>query len=201
MTKQEAIAIKNKPYDRMTELDGRWEYIEKNGYVLWHDDLIKELKNTLNEHNIKTYIEAYAGTGHLSRLLNDIGVSGKGYTLDPKDMDSNGFTNQNEFAIKCIEDGILEYKDILDVPNDEFNKDMLVLCWIPYEGGDEILEHLKSHTCPKYILHVGEGYGGCTGSDELNDYLHEHYDIVYDFKEHVRFNHIRDNIELLIKRT
>jgi len=197
MTKEKAMELKRNIYYSDGVTSSRWTYIEENGYVLWHDDLIGEMKDVFEKYDIKSYIEAYAGTGKLTRILNDIGVSGKGYTLDPGDFDANGFTNKNEFTIQCLEDGILEYKDILDVPNDEFNKDMLVLCWVPYMGDSKIMSHIKSHRMPKYLLHIGEGYGGCTGGDELNEHIIDNYDVIHDFKEHVRFDHIHDNIELL----
>jgi len=194
MTKKEAIELANKC--KFLSSDSRWNYIEKNGFVIWHDELIDELKNILNKYGLKTFVEVYAGTGHLTRLLNNIGVNGKGYTLDPGEFDLYGFNNKNEFTVQCIEDGILEYKDILCMNVNEFDKDLLVMSWIPLGGGDEILSRIYMHKTPEYILHIGEHYG-CTGDDDINDYLNEKCEVVYEFEEHINFPGANDRMELL----
>ncbi len=180
---------------------GRRKYISHAGFSLLTYEFQRELQEQLQELSIDTFTEIEAGTGALSIMLNNINIKGKGYTLDPDTGKSNWGMGKSPIFEHARENGLLEFQDIRELKLDH-KPDMVVASWIPYEGGDEVIEFFENqepaHTS-EYFMVIGEGYGGCTANDEFHDWLDENYTSVWTSQTYVSFNAIYDRV-MIFKR-
>jgi hypothetical protein len=180
----------------------RGTYTNNIGFALLSQEFAYELREVLPEYNIRTFVELEAGNGTLTILLNNIVFDGKGYTLKPADDGKHwGFKSDNRFCEQALSTNLLEFKDIREVTIDN-NIDMIVASWIPYEGGQEVIDFFESNSenIPDYFLLIGEGEGGCTASDDFFDWLGSNFEEEYIFKQFVSFEAIYDSCILYKRR-
>lgn len=176
----------------------RKKYIDKMGFSLFTREFLIELKTVMDQKNISEFVEVYAGYGTFTLFLNQLGLAGKGITFKP---DGNwGLTPDNIILEKNLELKHIIFHDIANIHI--ANRDMIVASWIPYRGGQELITFYNNH--PRdyfpYLLLVGEGYGGCTSSDEFFDFLDENFDEEYHFENFQRFDAIYDRCILYKKK-
>jgi hypothetical protein len=112
-----------------------------------------------------------------------------------------GFNIHNKFCQYSAAADLLEFKDIRDLKIDD-NVDLIVASWIPYEGGDEVIEFFEnnSENIPEYFLLIGEGEGGCTANDKFFGWLGSNFEEKYTFKQFVSFSAIYDSCILYKRR-
>jgi len=72
----------------------------------------------------------------------------------------------------------------------DFPKRTPMICWSPEFG----LETIKNKNTKQFI-HIGEGNGGCTNSDEFFDYLDDNYELEYEL-ELPQWPGINDRLEI-----
>lgn len=178
---------------------GRKTYIEEVGFTFLSFEFAEEMQKKFGELDIKRFSEFYAGNCALALLLNDIGLTGKAYTLDPSDGEQYGFKVENKYLQEAISKNLVEFEDIHNI-NTSSDIDMVVASWIPYGGGQEFIELLERSNKPEYLFIIGESYGGCTASDEVFNWLEKHYEIIYDFDLYRPFVAIYDIAEIYRRR-
>lgn len=101
-------------------------------------------------------IEIGAGTGYWSYLINKAGGQCTAY--------DNGDWKWNQNYVKINKGGPEVLKN---------SKDNLFLCWPPYN--DSMAADCLNNFNGKYLIYVGESYGGCTANDEFFNILKEKY--------------------------
>ena len=173
-------------------------YIAKFGYVLLTREIVDEIEEIFDDLNIKEFVEIQAGTGFLTKVLNDRGFAGKAYSLPiPKAKRHWGLTVSKMYS-HCVETDILRLIDIRDlrvkIPK------MVISSWIPYKGGKEVIEFFESNSLPEYYMIIGEGYGGCTASAEFHGWLDKNYKEFELVRNYERFLAIHDNIIIYKRR-
>jgi hypothetical protein len=175
----------------LNSFGARKVYIECFGFMAITKEFLNELKTVLEDKNIHQFIELQAGTGFFTKLLNDEGFEGIGYTLsiDPGEynwgMKSDGMYDFN------ISKSFLKIADIrnlyIDLP------ELVISSWIPYEHGEEVIEFFTNNTLPKYYMVIGEGEGGCTANDTFHEWLNNNYEQEHQFETYDSFGGIYDN--------
>ncbi len=179
---------------------GRREYIKHLGYTLLTKEFASELQEIFKDLNINSFVEIEAGAGALSVLLNNVGLTGKGYTLDPESGEDNWGMGQGEIFQHARSSGMLEFADIRELEL-QHKPDIVVASWIPYMGGDEVIEFFKlQDEVPEYFLVIGEGYSGCTASDEFHDWLEDTFEEVWESETHTSFSTIHDSVKIFKKK-
>jgi len=180
----------------------RKNYIGKFGFALLTKEVIDEIEEIFNKLNIKEFLEIEAGTGFLTKVLNDRGFAGKACSL-PIPEDAGGAKKHwgltaNKMYRYCIETDTLRLKDIREL-NTKIPK-IVISSWIPYRGGEEVIEFFELNSFPEYYMVIGEGWGGCTASDEFHEWLDENFEEVKTVNSYKSFNAIWDKIEIYKRR-
>ncbi len=177
---------------------GRRAYVEHLGFPLLSKEFAYELKEAFEARDINTFVEIEAGSGALTTLMNNLNFRGVGYTLDPAEIKHNWGMKTSPISEHALQQGNLKYQDIrtLEISPDEV-PDVIVASWIPYEGGDEVIEFFEiQEQVSEYFLIIGEGYGGCTASDEFHDWLDQNYNDIWSSSEYKPFESIWDSVIL-----
>ena len=128
-----------------------------------------------NEEAIKTIvkyspiIEIGSGTGYWAKLISDAGAFIKSFDLFPPYSDNINVYHKSSGCYFPISEGneskLLEYTNYT-----------LMLCWPPYV--DKMSFNVISNYSGKYLIYIGESYGGCTGCDEFHEYLYKYFNEV-----------------------
>jgi hypothetical protein len=110
----------------------------------------------------KNIVEIGAGTGYWAKLLTERGVIVHAY--DTK-AGGTSFYGQKVGKYYYVQSG--EEDRILDHPDSD-----LMLIWPPYDArmAEVCLDHWEAGG-GKYLFYVGEGDGGCTGTDAFHERL------------------------------
>ncbi len=178
----------------------RKEYISKFGYMLLTKEVQSEMVQKFNELDVDSFIELGAGTGSLTKVLIDAGLSGVGYTLPiPENEHHWGFEAKGSLYNYCVQKKILELGDMRDLINITVPK-MVISSWVPYEEGQEVLDFFNTNGYPEYYTVVGEGYGGCTASDDFHQWLEKNYTRIDSIASYESFIGIYDRIEIYKKK-
>jgi len=130
-------------------------------YELYTKEYIMRLTRYLKTKWVgKRILEVCAGDGRLTRFLQQEGVSmlTATDTKDGKDCDLDPIV---------IGEDVLEFEAIAAVDN--FNPALVIIAWPPY--GSTVPEQILEKGIP--IIFIGEGDGGCCGSDELWEWPNE----------------------------
>jgi hypothetical protein len=180
----------------------RRKYTREISFALFCQEFAMELQMKMEELNIKNFIELKAGNGTLTLLLNNLGLTGIGYTLSPDGGDAHwGLSIDNKYFKEMTKKGLLKTQDITEAKISD-NTDMIVASWIPYHGGQKTIAFFEnnSENLPEYFLLIGEDEGGCTSSDEFFEWLYTNFEIEYDFEHFERFEAIYDSCILYKRR-
>jgi len=180
----------------------RSDFYTKNfGFALLTKKVLREISDVFEKYNLISFVEIYAGTGYLSRLLNEkIGCVGTGYTLDLNPVVNYGFDKNSAMISDNLNKNYLAFKAFEDLSPSELNVDVLIASWIPYDCNQGQSFKKMQDLLPKHFLLIGEGYGGCTADDEFFDWLDEVYEEEYVFKSYIPFDGIYDDIILYKKK-
>lgn len=137
----------------------RDSYIGRFGFVVVSERLISSLSESLRGRSV---IEVGAGTGFLSKKLQDSGIDVHATDAKPFNESQYGF-GKTHTEIEIIDGASAIARR---------HYDDVILSWPSYstEFATETLLAMK----PGQRLHYcGEGYGGCTASDSFFDLLDE----------------------------
>lgn len=135
----------------------RYDFVEKYGFVLLNEKLIKSVSKHLNNKKI---IELGAGTGWLSHQLqkNNIDIT----PIDKK-------IKNNDYGFNTTYTDILEC-DAIEYLKKNNNYDTVILSW-PNYSEDFAYEVLKNIPKGKELIYIGEREGGCTANDDFFNLL------------------------------
>ncbi len=171
---------------------GRREYHSHVGFPLLTWEFQRELEEQLHDLEIDTFVEIEAGTGALTTVLNNSNVVGKGYTLDPDTCRGNWGMEKSPIFDHARDMGWLEFQDIRDLELSH-TPDIIVASWIPYRGGEEVIEFFNNQEHnSEYFMLIGEGRGGCTANDTFHGWLEENFDHVWTSLRYASFDAIYD---------
>jgi len=114
------------------------------------EEFIEHVAKSIKKLNAQRIIEIGAGDGFLSAFLKERGID-----ILPTDSYSRPYINHQEHVEK------LDHKEALK----KYNPDLIVINWGELRGtySSDVLEYPSV----KYLLWIGEGPEGCTGSEEL----------------------------------
>jgi len=164
----------------MDKIHFREEYTSKFSWSVITQEVVREIKDATKELKV---LEVAAGSGYLAKHLQNAGIDVLPTNLSDSDWKVNqiSFTNvKNMDAIEAVN-------------NIEF--DIVLFSWCQYGSSlaAEVFKRLKNGQ--RYI-HIGEGWGGCTATDEFFELISEHKsEPSYLFN----FDGIRDYMEIIEK--
>jgi len=191
----------------------RFSYIGKFGFVPLTKNVITEIVDICTDLKINNFIEIEAGTGFLTKCLNDTKkIQGKGYSLAiPEEATPSKSTDgikkpKNHWGLQAnkiyrhnVENNLLELIDIRDlkikIP------EMVISSWIPLNGGEEVIEFFENNSLPDYYMVIGEGCGGCTANDNFHNWLSDYYVEHKVVNSYTPFTGIYDSIIIFRRRT
>lgn len=136
--------------------------------------------NTSAINKITTYspiVEIGAGKGYWAKLLQDNGA-----TVYPYDIEQH-----EDSWTDVYHGGPVSVKEHPDAA--------LLLCWPPYDT-DMAVAALSAHMhyCDNpSVFYVGEGMGGCTGSDDFHEVLEDNFEKV-SMVRIPSYSGVRDNL-------
>jgi hypothetical protein len=131
---------------------GMWAVIDE----IWTKDLALWLGK-------RKCLEIMAGHGWLSKALNDYGVNIK--STDDQSWVGCRHSKGKPFSIVENLDGMSAVKKYSDA-------EVLIVSWPPYE--DPEIEYIcEEWGSDRPIIYIGEGWGGCTATDEFHENFKE----------------------------
>lgn len=153
-------------------------------------ELLTQLKEVVKD---KKVLDAGCGLGYLTSLLR------KEKNCDITAIDNKTYNHIHQKDIdKEIIDG-----NYLDLPIEDF--DVVILSWPVMDSSENPndLQLLKRLNSQSILIYIGEGSYGCTGSENLHDYMYEYLDM-HDSNEmfhetFVSFEGIHDDITIYQK--
>ena len=191
--------------DLSASFSARREYISHVGFPLLTQEFLIALVNDFVDRDFKTFIELEAGTGALTHILNNSGkLSGTAYSLEIQEGKRHwGLETSSPFYAAASISEELQFKDIRKLILDS-KPDIAIASWIPYEGGEEVIEFFDNQSPqnrPDYFLVIGEGPGGCTSNDAFFDWLETNWDLVEHDYPYTKFDGIYDYPALYKSKT
>ncbi len=173
-------------------------YIEKFGFVPLTDEFLGELISKFKKLRVKNFLELGAGTGFLTKVLNDYGLPGIGISLEIPEAKHHWGLSPSPIYNYCIENNLLQLGDMTEIQVEV--PDLVVSSWVPLGGGHEVMEFMQKNGYPEWYLLIGEGEGGCTGSETFNSFVEDNFDCVYRFSTYRSFAGIHDKALLYCRR-
>jgi len=131
-------------------------------FQFYSTEFIDHIVKTINKLGPRSIVEVGAGDGYLSYFLGERGVD-----IVPTDDYSRPHINRPERVEK------IGQKDALK----KYNPDHVVINWEEFQA--TISLDVLAHPSVKHLLWIGEGKGGCTGSEELWEFDYEDTDNPY----------------------
>lgn len=122
-------------------------------FQLLNIEFIRELANEIKEINPEIILEVGAGEGLLGKYLSK--ELGKDIIL----TDDHSWWDREDIKIENKDVIIMDYKTAIKI----YDPDLIIASWIPYKRW-WTKEFQECKSVKGYIL-IGEGPGGCTGSD------------------------------------
>lgn len=127
-------------------------------------ELLTQLKEVVKD---KKVLDAGCGVGYLTSLLR------KEKNCDLTAIDNKTY---NHIHQKDIDKEIIN-GNYLDLPIEDF--DIVILSWPVMDSSEnpndlQLLKRMKSNSI---LIYIGEGSGGCTGSENFHDYIYEYLNI------------------------
>lgn len=108
-------------------------------------------------------VDPMAGTGYWAHVLDQMGVDVLAYDLHPADGGSANQWHKDQIPHAPVMQG--DAVSVVSVHSDR----TLLLSWPPYDEpiGSKVLRAYKGDR----VIYIGEGHGGCCGSDAMFDRL------------------------------
>lgn len=165
---------------RNHDWERRRKYTEKNGWFIPTEETVGILAEYLKD---KKVLEVASGTGYLAAHLRQRGVAD--YTavdlyVNYWEVDSPNYGST--------------VGDALEHVNQDYN--VVVMAWPPYNApfGRKVVQQMRGG---QTLVLQGEGWGGCTGSDQmfqaLDDYFVRDDELTDRLNEHhIQFESIHD---------
>jgi hypothetical protein len=122
-------------------------------FQFYSEEFIAHIVKTINKLGAHKIIEIGAGDGFLSHFLKR-----KGIDIIPTDDCSRPYIKYTEQVKK------LNHKEALK----KYKPDLVVINWEELDATYSI--DALNYASVKYLLWIGEGHGGCTGSKDLWEY-------------------------------
>lgn len=169
-------------------------YTRKYGFVIVTKNLVRDLKKFLFKDS--KVLEVMSGTGYMAMALRQEGVD-----IIPTDNKTwAGFEGRKTWVdVETIDAVKAVHKYAKDV-------DFVLMSWPPYMDPIgyhvwlAIQEEIKALNKNIRLVLIGEGIGGCTGDDDLNDgvYAHVDWDLSEICNQHfAQFPGIHDDIQVI----
>ena len=136
----------------------RTPYRRAYGYVLLTDKFVTTLAEYIGN---RPTVDLGAGSGYLAHQLHKNGV-----TIDAVD-DGQWHISWNKFNPNIIIAKMQDY--------DLSPYKVIIMAWPNYEHESDHLV-LANLTKDQTLIYIGEGQGGCTGSDTFHEILHDEFD-------------------------
>jgi hypothetical protein len=165
-----------RPGDYSRSYEVRHEFIALYGFSILDRDTVELLAT------YSPLLEVGAGTGYWASELRQAGADVVATDLDPSPANKYQFTKFWE--VERL-DGVAAVEKYPDRT--------LLTVWPDYEG-EWIEDVLKAYRSDR-VLYVGEGDGGCTGTDAFHEYLFEHFERVQTVPLY-QFSGIHDRLEI-----
>lgn len=124
-----------------------------NVYQLLNVEFIRELAKEIKDINPEIILEVGAGEGQLGKCLSK--ELEKNIIL----TDDNSWWKKANIKIENKDVIIIDYKDAIK----KYKPDLIIASWIPYDKWWS-KDFITCKSVKGYLL-IGEGPGGCTGSD------------------------------------
>lgn len=127
-------------------------------------------------------LEIFAGRGLWSLLLRLLDVHVVATDREPK---TDGFCH-------------VRAQSATEAVRAERDANLLLMCWAPYDDPadyDALIEYEG-----EYVVTVAEGHGGCVGSDQFWNYIHEHF-VGIDYVDIPQWYGIHDHLEVWKRST
>ena len=127
--------------------------ISKFGFAIPTEQLVQRLKK------LSPIVDMGAGTGFITKLINEAGGQSAAYDLYPPNLVENRYGFNRTFGlVRAGNEDSLKYHPC----------STLLLSWPPYNGdfGYKCLTHPKWYG--RHVVYIGENDGGCTGDDNLH---------------------------------
>jgi hypothetical protein len=173
----------------------RRNYIKELGFVLFQKEMAQEIEMCLEKilGSNDEFLELEAGTGSFTLLLNNLGFSGYGITLEIEGKHW-GMRKTSVYYKKALEKQLL-FLSSLEEWDIKVPPKLIIANWIPYKGGQEIIDFFnKLIEYPEYFMVTHEDVGGCIASDEFFDWLNQHYKSYTEIENYESFSTIYDRI-------
>lgn len=152
-------------------------FTQRYGWFILTDEVAKRLSSFIKD---KTVVEVFAGTGYLASHLRTLsGLSRKEYRA----YDNRGWAN---YYINPTWKNVVN-KNAFMAPIKKAN--VVIMCWPPYDTnhGERIVKKMVSG---QYLVMNGEGYGGCTGNEEMHEYVSTHFVHLEVLSEYINDDHV-----------
>ena len=178
----------------MANRNARDLFIYKLGWAIPNPEAIETIKKFVGTDFI---LEVCSGLGMWARLLMDEGVSIVASDRDPEWISPiHKMYEQNLSKIKRIRSmNVLKAEAVTALRI--FYPDVLMMIWPPYDRpvAKDALDAFKGNK----FIYVGEGSGGCTGTDDFHDQLEEEWD-ESEVIHIPQWEHIHDNLFLYTRK-
>lgn len=144
--------------------DNRAYYVQEYAWAIPNDEALTAIAKFTN-----SIVEIGAGTGYWAYLLSQYGVKVVAYDIAVPTIHNNKWDHKTlHFPV--------QHGDVLSV--NQHQSKTLMLCWPPYHKPMSDAA-LKLYTGNK-VIYIGEGDGGCTGTDEFHELLRTNFRCVKD---------------------
>ena len=171
--------------NRYDNLPVRNKFVQSFSFSLPCKEAITAIKKHAGGNII---YDVMAGTGYWVKIMNDNGIKAVA-------SDTSEGSKQYKLTQSYID---VEKRDARDVVKAVSNKPVnIFLCWPPYECRVSHLL-LSGLSVGSTLFLVGEGRGGCTGSDEMFDELEKNFKEVETI-ELPRWGGINDRLRIFRK--
>jgi hypothetical protein len=153
------------------QYEKRKELVRQFSWAIPDEQVLMTIKSHANK-----IVEIGAGTGYWAFCLEQIGVDCICFDESPYDnhwCDAMWFNvfDGNEYSVAKHSDRAL------------------FLCWPPYD--DEMAYNALMNYRGDKLIYIGEGYGGCTGSDTFHQELEKRWEEI-EYNEILRYDTIND---------
>lgn len=140
----------------------RYKYVRRFAWAIPDNQALHEISQFTS-----CVCEIGAGTGYWAYMLSQCKVSVVAYDLYVPGRDNNQYGHKQTYF--DVQPG-----DVLSI-NHHHNR-ALMLCWPPYQNTmcEAILELFHGEK----VIYIGEGEGGCTGTDKFHEMLDTGFKLV-----------------------
>lgn len=161
----------------------RRELVPKYSFSIPSEEAIAKISS------LGPLISIGAGTGYWERLVANCGGDILAFDYAPPGRGENKYGHETSWY--PVQKG--GPKTLPQYPGRS-----LFLSWPPYQT-DMGEKCIRSNQGP-YLVYIGEGKYGCTGTDRMHDYIRAHYDLM-EFVRIPSWPDIRDGVYLYRKST